>query len=113
VGAWKKTVERSTIIQMIALPTERLGPVARGLISPTRWKDQYPARPEYRQELDTLLEFGKSKGFPNLEPRVKSKATQRDETIEELRVAYFFHSSGFPIARWNPPGLNGKWASTS
>ena len=82
--------------------------MARGLISPARWKDQYPARPEYQQERDTLLGFGKSTGFPNLEPRVESRAAQRDETIEELRVACFLHDNGFPIVRWNPPGLNGK-----
>lgn len=93
---------------MTALPPERLGPIARRLISPARWKDQYPAWPAFRLELDTLLAFGSETGFPDLVPRIESKAAQRDEMIQELRVAYFLQNNGFPIANWSPPGLNGK-----
>jgi hypothetical protein len=94
---------------MMASITERLGPVARALISPGRWKDQYPAYPEYRRELDTLLSFADSQGcLANFVPRLQSKAAQRDEALEELRVAYLLHHSGFPIVQWSPQGLDGK-----
>lgn len=39
---------------------------------------------------------------------MESKSPQRDEALDELRVAHFFHHSGFHITQWEPPGLNGK-----
>ena len=41
-------------------------------------------------------------------PRLESKNTQRDEALDELRVAYLLHHSHFPVVQWEPPGLNGK-----
>jgi hypothetical protein len=39
---------------------------------------------------------------------LESKNTQRDEALEELRVAYWLHHNGFPIVQWEPPGFNDK-----
>ena len=84
------------------------GPIARRLLCPDRWRDDYPTTPEYAQELDALLEFMDEQGRRSrFIPRLESKAAQRDEALEELRVAYWLHHSGFPIAQWDPPGLNG------
>ena len=94
---------------MISSPTVRLGPVARKFISPARWKDAYPACPECQRELDILLTFAASQGcLSGFVPRLESKDTQRDEALEELRVAYLLHYGSFPVIQWGPPGLNGK-----
>jgi hypothetical protein len=86
-----------------------LGPVARRLITPDRWTDQYPACPEYAEELDALLLFADQQGrLPDFIPRLESRNTQRDEALSELRVAYLLHHSQFPVVQWEPPGLNGK-----
>jgi hypothetical protein len=88
---------------------ERLGPIARRLISSARWTDAYPSSTEWQQELNILLSFAGSQGsLSDFVPRLESKNTQRDEALEELRVAYLLHHSGFPIVKWNTPGLNGK-----
>src|SRR5208282_6295314 len=83
------------------------GPIARRLICPARWKDAYPARPEFAQELEVLLAYADGYGVPNFVPRLEAKAAQRDETLNELRVAYWFDQFGFSVAQWDPPGLGG------
>jgi len=87
----------------------RLGPVARKLLSPDVWTDGYPGPEAYVKELDVLLKFADdkaclSKFVPNLEARNK----QRDEALNELRLAYLLDSLNFPVVQWDPPGLNGK-----
>lgn len=85
------------------------GPVARRLLAPARWTDAFPAFPEWAQELDELLLFADSQGqLSRFVPKLESKNTQRDEALDELRVAYLLHHTGFPIVQWDPPGLNGK-----
>jgi hypothetical protein len=44
----------------------------------------------------------------SLHTRLESENTQRDEALDELRVAYLLHHSQFPVVQWEPPGLNGK-----
>lgn len=91
---------------MIAFGAQLFGPVARRLICPDRWSDQYPAWPAYAKELDVLLLFADEQGcLGDFIPRLEAKNTERDEAIQELRVAYWLHHMGFPIAQWNPPGL--------
>ncbi len=46
--------------------------------------------------------------LPIFVPKLESRNAQRDEALEELRVAYWLHHSGFPVVEWEPPGLNGK-----
>jgi hypothetical protein len=86
----------------------RLGPVARKLINPDRWRGEYPAHPEYSRELDALLHFAKQNGyFKRFEPNIENKDRQRDKALSELRLAYLFTSLGFGIRAWDPPGANG------
>ncbi len=86
----------------------RLGPVARKLINPDRWRGEYPAHPEYSRELDALLHFAKQNGyFERFEPNIENKDRQRDKALNELRLAYLFRSLGFGISAWDPPGANG------
>ena len=85
-----------------------LGPVARRLVSPDRWTDAYPATPEWAKELDVLLRFADAHGrLPNFVPRLEQRNHNRDEALNELRVAYWLDQNGFPILQWEPPGLNG------
>ncbi len=85
------------------------GPAARRLLSPDRWTDGYAATPEFAKELDVLLSFADDHDrLPHFIPRLESKNAQRDEALDELRVAYLLHHSHFPVTRWEPPGLNGK-----
>jgi hypothetical protein len=94
---------------MILAGAKLFGPVARRLICTDRWKDAYPAREAYAQELDALLEYADAQGaLHHLRPRLESKNSQRDEALEELRVAYWLHNFGFSVVQWEPPGLNGK-----
>jgi hypothetical protein len=85
-----------------------LGPVARKLVSPDRWTDSYPATPEASRELDVLLQFADERGqAAKFVSRLETRNHNRDETLNELRVAYWFDQHGFPILQWDPPGLNG------
>jgi hypothetical protein len=55
------------------------------------------------------LEYADSEGgLSHLVPRLESKNEQRDEALQELRVAYWLHNWGFPVVEWEPPGLGGK-----
>jgi hypothetical protein len=86
-----------------------LGPVARRLICPANWTDQYPRNEAYRKELDVLLAFAeKQNGLRIYKPKLESKNAKRDEYLNELRVAFFLHQRGLPLLRWDPPGLNGR-----
>lgn len=40
-------------------------------------------------------------------PRLRSKAQQRDETVNEIRVAYFLQSVGYPLVDWEPEDAGG------
>jgi hypothetical protein len=39
--------------------------------------------------------------------RLRSKAQQRDETLNEIRVAYFLYSAGYPVVDWEPEDAGG------
>ncbi|HKC00360.1 MAG TPA: hypothetical protein VKD23_16370 [Terriglobales bacterium] len=94
---------------MLLSGAQLLGPVARRLICPERWTDAYPAWESFAQELDALLEYADAEGgLHHLAPRLESKNAQRDEALEELRVAYWLHNWRFPVVRWEPRGLGGK-----
>lgn len=86
-----------------------LGPVARRLVSPACWADQYPAFAACAKELDELLRFADEQGcLSAFVPKLESRNGQRDDALMELRVAYLLHHSQFPIVQWEPPGLNGR-----
>lgn len=39
---------------------------------------------------------------------IAPRTTERDDALQEIRVAYFLTSVGFPVAEWEPPGA-GKY----
>jgi hypothetical protein len=88
---------------------ERLGQVARKLISPDVWTDGYPGPQAYVKELDALLKFADEKGcLPRFVPNLEARNKQRDKALNELRLAYLLDSLDFPVLQWDPLGLNGK-----
>ena len=87
----------------------RLGPVARRLISPDVWTDGYPGPEAYVKELDVLLKFADGKGcLRRFVPNLEGRNNQRDEALNELRLAYLLENLDFSIIQWDPPGLNGR-----
>jgi hypothetical protein len=58
------------------------------------------------KELDVLLKFADEKGcLTRFVPTIESRNKQRDEAINELRLAYLLENMGFPIVGWDPTGL--------
>ena len=87
----------------------RLGPAARRLISPDRWTDGYPGPVAYSRELDVLLDWASKRNYlKRFVPNIEAKNTKRDEALNELRLAYFFDHTGFPVVQLDPPGANNK-----
>ncbi len=87
----------------------RLGPAARKLISPDRWTDGYPGPAAYSRELDVLLDWASKRNYlKRFVPNIEAKNTKRDEALNELRLAYLFDQTGFPVVQLGPPGANGK-----
>lgn len=78
-----------------------LGPLGAKLVREAAWagKDAYPAWPEYGTELEALLQFLARHGqLARFWPRLSTPRThERDETLQEIRVAYYLHDRGFPI----------------
>jgi hypothetical protein len=78
------------------------------LLHEARWagKDAYPAHLEYSIELEGLLGFIQGHNqLSSFWPRLSSPRTQeRDDALQEIRVARFLTAHGFPVSRWEPPG---------
>jgi hypothetical protein len=61
------------------------------------------------RELDVLLKFADEKGcLSRFVPMLEARNKQRDEALNELRLAYLLENLSFPMVGWDPPGLNGK-----
>jgi hypothetical protein len=78
-----------------------------GIKRKAKWngKDAYPAWDEWKEEGNNLLGFAKQKGVLDVyDNRLKTdNERQRDETLNELRAAYFFERGcGVPIIEWHP-----------
>jgi hypothetical protein len=86
--------------------------LAERLLHDARWagRDSYPATADFRVELGKLLAF--LQGHNRLEafwPRLTSPRPQeRDDALQEIRVARFLTSNGFPVVQWEPTG-NGNF----
>jgi hypothetical protein len=62
------------------------------------WKDDYPNRQFYADECELLLKFlQENDKLERFWPRLLSKKQQRDEALNEIRVAYFLHSRGHAV----------------
>jgi hypothetical protein len=78
------------------------------LLREAQWagKDGYPSSPQYVTELEGLLAFIQAHNRLDLFwPKLTAPRTQqRDDALQELRVARLLTSSGFPISEWEPAG---------
>jgi hypothetical protein len=95
----------------------KLGLLTRRLKSESNWRDKYPAWQVYADECEHLLEFLLAKGkLDHCWPRLCSKKQQRDETLNEIRVAYYLDSVGYSVVAWEPvdvPGANVEFSVAS
>lgn len=86
--------------------------LSRRLLREARWvgQDGYPTSSQYSAELEGLLGF--LQGHNRLDsfwPRLTAPRPQeRDDALQQIRVARFLTSHGFPIVQWEPPG-NGNF----
>jgi hypothetical protein len=86
-----------------------LGPLTARLKGKASWKDHYPeddypAWQDFADECESLLGFLQNHGaLDRFWPRLCSKPQQRDEAINEIRVAYYLDSVGYPVIDWNEP----------
>jgi len=79
------------------------GPLTVSLKSEASWND-YPAWQDYADECESLLEFIRTRGaLDRFWPRLCSKSQQRDETLNEIRVARHLEDAGYPVVDWNEP----------
>jgi hypothetical protein len=78
------------------------------LLREARWvgKDSYPTSPQYSAELEGLLGFLQAHNrIDSFWPRLTAPRPQeRDDALQEIRVARFLTSNGFPVVQWEPPG---------
>ena len=82
-------------------PKVTFGPLTARLVHQARWGDLYPAWQFYADECERLLAFLRAHGeLDRFWPRLCSREHQRDEALNEIRVAYFLESAGFPIVSW-------------
>src|SRR5438128_2474411 len=80
-----------------------LGPLTARLQSESKWTDQYPAWQVYADECERVLEFLGDQGETGrFWPRLSSKKQQRDEALNEVRVAHYLDSIGYPVVAWEP-----------
>jgi hypothetical protein len=82
------------------------------LLREAGWKgqDAYPSDTMWYSELEGLLAFVQGHNrLASFWPRLTSPRTEeRDDALQEIRVARFLTSNDFPIAQWEPPG-NGNF----
>jgi hypothetical protein len=82
-------------------PGVNLGPLTRHLVRASNWDDIYPAWQGWANECERLLAFVEACGqLQRFWPRLTAKKQQRDEALNELRVAHFLSGFGYPILGW-------------
>jgi hypothetical protein len=89
--------------------------LAGNLKNSAAWTDEYPAWQDFADELEVLLSYLDRNGaLSRYLPRLRARAHQRDETINEIRVALLLDSLGYPIVDWgepqDAPGYNVEFA---
>jgi hypothetical protein len=86
--------------------------LSQRLLREARWAghDSYPTSPQYSVELEGLLGFLQAHDrLDSFWPRLTAPRPQeRDDALQEIRVARFLTTNGFPVAQWEPPG-NGRF----
>jgi len=87
------------------IPGRAFAPRILGSLTPSEasWRVEYPASQVFADECETLLEFLKERDALGLFlPRLRARQQQRDEALNEIRVANFLHSRGCPVVDWEP-----------
>jgi hypothetical protein len=84
-------------------PEIKLGALTARLKVDAVWRDSYPAWQEYADECERLLSSLPDEQLKKFWPRLKAKRQQRDEALNEIRIAWFLESIGYRILDWNEP----------
>ena len=91
-----------------------LGPLTTRLKGEASWGDRYPAWQVYADECERLLQFLQTHNqLDRYWPRLIAKRQQRDEALNEMRVAWFLESLGYSVSDWEPtdaPGFKVEFA---
>lgn len=84
-----------------------LAKIAQG----SRWlgKDKFPSNELWADEVEKWLQYVDDRSqFDRFLPRLRSLPAQRDETLAEIKAAYFIEQyAAYPIKNWEPLGNNG------
>lgn len=89
-------------------PDVVLGPLGRRVVDGAPWQptSAYPARQQWADELERLLEFLQAQGrIESLLPRLRGKESQLEGALAEVRTGFFLHHHGFDILRWEPEAV--------
>jgi hypothetical protein len=79
------------------------------MLREARWKDAYPAHEDWAVELEELLQFLQAHNrLDSFWPRLTGRAQERDDALQEIRVARLLDAAGYPVVLWEPPG-NGNY----
>ena len=84
-------------------PAINLGQLTTRLKGEANWRDAYPAWQVYADECERLLAFLPRAQLDKFWSRLKAKQQQRDEALNEIRIAWFLDSLGYPIVDWDEP----------
>jgi hypothetical protein len=88
---------------MVKRTKKPLGPLSATLKCKSNWRDKYPAWQVYADECERLLRFLSLRGeVDRFQPRLRAKRQQRDEALNEIRVAHYLDSIGYPVVAWEP-----------
>ena len=85
-----------------------LAKIAQG----SRWlgKDEFPSDELWANEVEKWLQYVDGRGqFDRFLPRLRDLPAQRDETLAEIKPAYFIETyAGYQICAWGPCGEGAK-----
>jgi hypothetical protein len=94
---------------MIIPRNVKTGPLSRCVSNGAEWDDGYPVYQVYADELERLCTYLDQEGkLERFRPRLRARNRERDSALNEIRVAFYFHSQDFPVVEWEPPGQGGK-----
>src|SRR5882672_4842894 len=83
--------------------------ISERLLREAQWKDAYPAHEEWVVELEELLQFLQAHNrLGSFWPPLIGRAQERDDALQEIRIARLLDATGYPVVLWEPPG-NGNY----
>ncbi len=86
-------------------------PLLAKIAQESRWlgKDEFPSDELWADEVEKWLQYVEDRNqFDRFLSRLSDLPAKRDETLAEIKAAYFIEKyAGYSIKNWEPPGNNG------